>query len=185
MGIATIIAAGSSLLSGISALQQSQYQAAVASANKQIAEQNAQLAIDIGGSNLEDLSAENEGRLGLQAARMGSSGIAISSPSFEQARSRGKQLHLTESRRIMESAYREAANYKSQANLYAAEAKANKSAGAMGLFSGFLSAVGAGLRGQARQVAYGGPTTGPFDLLRRKDPNSKWFNYGSGFNTGY
>ena len=182
MTIAAAIAAGSSLLSGFQAFRQAQYSAAVASANKQTAKANAEHAVSVGQTEAQDIGEENAGRQGQGIARMGSSGLALTSPSFAQAQSRNRALNVEEQDRTVEAAYRRAANFETQADEFGAEAKASKTAGSLALVGSFLGAAAGLARADANSIR----TTGqPLDLLRRKDRTSNWFNFGSGFSTGY
>jgi len=184
----TAVAIGTTLLSTAAGVVQTQYQGAVADANAKQANLNADLAVDIGMSDAKDIGEENAGRLGQQAARMGASGIAVSSPSFNQARARGRQLNVQEQNRTMEGAYREAANFKTQANAFKAESKAANVSTAFQIGGGLLGVAGAMARaptGGTGDLAGANATGAPLDLLQRKKPSSPWFSYGTGFNTGY
>lgn len=178
----TLISVGSTLLSGAAGFLQSSYSAAVADANRQQNKLNAELATEVGLSDAADIGTENAGRIGLMTARMGASGIQIGSPSFRQGRARARQLNVQEQRRTVEAAYREAANYRTQANIDKAESSAYKTKSFLDLAGTALNVGGDLAAGSARAITrsdvYG--TEGPLDLLRRKR-----YNYGYGFNTGF
>lgn len=199
MTLAAVIGAAGSLVSGLATYQQSKYQAAVATANARQARLNAKQVVDVAYSDLEDLGAENQGRQGMQAAQMGGSGLSVSSPSFNQARARGRQLNIIEHRRTIETAYREAANYRTQANVYNTEASAARSAGKFSLIGGFLGAAGSiagGIEGQpsggsepinvlGNRRSQGNVYYNPDTYRRRRWGPYHNTSYGPGFSTGY
>lgn len=204
MMISAVIGAVGSLVSGMAAMQQSQYQAAVAEANAKQARLNAELAGRIGFENVQDLGIEHAGRRGTLEARIGGSGLAASSPSFDQARSRVNQLNILEQRRTIEGAYREAANYKTQSNVFKAEAGAARSAGKFSMIGGVLGAAGSiagafeggdsGFQPFATKSGgnsyYNNPgsysTQAPAGTPSLLSQRFKyWTPYGIGFNTGY
>lgn len=183
----TVTAVASTLVSTASSVYGLMYQSAVADANAEIAKNNAENVISVGVSETQDIGEENAGRRGLAAARMGASGLGISSPSFAQGEARAQQLNIIEQRRTMEEAYRQAANFRNQQAQFKAESKASKFSIFPTVIGGFLSATGAAQRARAVNIAAGGESTAgqPFDLLQRKKRGTSWFNYGYGFNTGF
>lgn len=147
-----ILSAIGSIVSGIAAMSQASYQAAIAKANEQQARLNAQHAKEIGDRDAEDIGTENRGLLGEQLAGQAASGLQVGSPSAVRARGWLSRVSYDEQVRRVEAANREYANYQTQGNVFAAEAKMHKSAGAFAMIGGILNA-GASLVGAGRATS--------------------------------
>jgi hypothetical protein len=137
-----IIGAIGSIVSGIAAFSQAQYQAAVAKANEKQAKLNAELSMNIAQKDAEDLGTQAKGQMGELVAAQGASGISLSSPSAVRGRKWMSAVGYQDQTRRTEQGQREFANYRTQANVYAAEAKAAKMSGMFSLIGGFINAAG-------------------------------------------
>lgn len=172
MGIAAILGVAGSLVSGFAAMQQASYSAAIAEANAQQARLNAEHEVEVAYGDLESMGEEQAGIMGEQMGRVSTSGLAITSPSINQARHRARRLAIQDQRRRIDASYRTAANYKTQANMFDAEAKAHKTAGTMAMLTGVI--------GAGRSLVGGSATTGAgfgeSMMARKQTPGPRFFN---------
>ena len=122
----------------MASFQQSQYQAAVAKANAQVAKNNAEQARQRGNEDIQDMGEEQAGLLGEQMSRAAGSGLDISSPSIIQSRARARDIGVEDARRRITASRQLGANYDTQANVEKSNASAYKSAGTFALISGGL-----------------------------------------------
>lgn len=135
-----ILSAIGSVISGIAAMSQASYQAAIAKANAKQARLNAQLAFDVAGEEAQDIGTENLGVMGELLAGQGASGIGIGSPSAARSRTWLGAVAYKDQIRRVEEGNRQGANYQTQANVFDAEASAHKTAGMFGLIGGIINA---------------------------------------------
>lgn len=144
-----ILGAIGSIISGIAAFQQASYQAAISKANAKQAQLNANLASDVANEEAEDIGVENKGLLGELESGQAASGLSIASPSAVRGRSWMRSVAYKDQLRRVEAGNREFANYRTQANVFNAEAKAQKTAGVFSLIGGIVEA-GASFAGSAQ-----------------------------------
>lgn len=166
--IALISAAGT-LVSGFAAMQQSQYQAAVAEANAQQARYNAKLKLEEGAIAAEDTGARNRGEYGSGVSRQAASGLALNSPSLQRTRVNVGRLGFEEQVRIMRRANQEWANDMTQANIFEAEAKNAKQQGQLAMIGSVIGAGGSLVGGA--QTTMNSPSFIPTPI-----PRPKYFN---------
>lgn len=138
--IGTAVSAGTSIFRGIAGANANKYQAQVAEMNQKIALDNAERAKHRAALTAQDQSAETTALLGLQAAGMGASGLAIGSPSFVLARKTARELGRRDSLNIEHQGELEAYALRTEAANYKAEASASKVAAKNSLIGGFLGA---------------------------------------------
>ncbi len=130
------------LVSAFGALQQGMYQSAVAKANARQARLNAEQASTVSQQDAEDMGIEGLGQMGELVSGQAGSGIAVSSPTAIRSRLWMGRVGYVDQFRRVEAGNREAANYKTQANVFKAEAKQAKMAGMMNFAGGVLGAMG-------------------------------------------
>lgn len=149
--VTAVLGLAGSLISGIASAQANQYQAAIARSNAQQAKVNARLAFEKAEIDAQDAAKENAGKMGLEIARQGSSGIALSSPSLVRTRARSIELSQVEAERIYRQGYAVSANYKTESNQFNAQADAYSSAASWDI-------VGAAVKGIGNLIAGAQPT---------------------------
>lgn len=159
----TLISAGSSVAGGVAAFQTGRYQAAVAEANKRSNLRNAAQAVEVGERDVRDIGREFAGQIGEFEAAAGASGLALDSPSIIQTRNRARVTAVEEGRRRMDAAFKQAANFKTQANVQDTVADASRTAGNLSLFEGLLRAGGSLVGGAS-------PTRSSFGTLKPTAP---------------
>ena len=168
--IATVLGVASAAVTGVSAIQQGNYQAAVAKNNALIAEQNAASASEA--AQLEQLRSDREhaALLGEQLAAQGSSGLDVTSRSF------GRSRMLT--RRVRGEAARDIRTQGQFAAMGSLQDAANfRAQGVAARRQGMATAIGAGLSAGSDIVRQG-------SLVRRSGGRRPWDNkpdwYGRG-----
>ena len=132
------------LVSAFGALQQGMYQSAVAKANAKQAKLNAKLAGEVSQQDAEDLGTEGLGMAGELLSGQAASGLAVSSPSAIRSRIWMGRVGYKDQVRRVEAGNREAANFRTQANVFKAEASAARSAGIFNAVGGILGAFSGG-----------------------------------------
>ncbi|AVE99171.1 TPA: hypothetical protein ACGRRT_001645 [Klebsiella aerogenes] len=145
------IAAGATLVIGAMSAynqnQQSKYQSAVASQNADIAEAQAQDAVNRGNIQAAEVQRRNRQAAGTQAATMGATGADLSTGTSLDIFGDTAQFGTLDALTTVNNAQREAYGYQVQSVNYDAEAKAARSAGkanaTMTLLSTPLKAFGA------------------------------------------
>lgn len=139
---AALISAAGAVVGGLAQYQAANYQAAIATANSKIAKENARQAWEIGLRDAQDIGTENQGLAGEQVAAQAATGLSLGSGSFAKARYRQRELGYEEQVRRVEAAGKQRANYRTEANIYKAEAASHRSAGQFALAGAALSAAG-------------------------------------------
>lgn len=147
----TALAAGSSLLSGIGGMQQSNYQAQVAMNNAAISRQNADAALESGNYS-ESIQRIKTGKLvGAQKTAYAANGIDVASGSAQDVMNSDAAMGEMDAQMLRYNAMREAYGYKQQAGQFEAEASMDRQAGRGKLLGGVLSA-GSSLLGGATSL---------------------------------
>ncbi len=174
MGLSEIAMAasiGSSVVSGIGAIQQSQasaasagYNAKIAAQNAQIQTQNADFAASVGEQNVAKQGAENKARLAATLAAQGASGVDVNTGSSVNVRESEAKLGMLDALTIRSNAAKQAYGYQvgaasdvAQAGLYRSQQKADKTAGYFSAGANVLGGVG-----QAAQYSSWLNKTSPF-----------------------
>lgn len=174
-GIEAIAAAGA-IIGGVATFQQMQYQAAVATANAKQSQANADYAYEVAQKDARDTGLEAKGLIGRQIAAQGATGIALTSPSSINSRQRLSELSYEDQIRRVEAGSRQAANYRTESNMFKAEAGASKTAGALALTESFFKA--------GSYIGSSNPTkSSPSTFTPKPIPRSRTFaaNYAGGF----
>lgn len=138
------------LVGAFGAIQQAMYQKAVADANAKQAKLNAKLAGEVSQQEAEDLGTEGLGLSGELLSGQAASGLALTSPSAVRSRIWMGRVGYKDQLRRVEAGNREAANYRTQANVFKAEGRAAMTAGifnAVGSVIGGISGMGGGSGG--------------------------------------
>jgi hypothetical protein len=169
--IATVLGVTGSLVSGFAAFQQSQYQAAIATANAKQAEVNAQLANEAAQQQAEDQGRQNAGLFGQQVAAQAASGLDINSPSSINSRLRTQELSYDEQLRIIDAGNAQQANYLTQSNQFKSEASASKTAAGMSILSTPLNAFGSYVGG-ADPTRFG---SSPTSFVPKPQPRNRLY----------
>jgi hypothetical protein len=149
--LAAVLSAAGSLVSGISAMQQANYQAAVAKANQVIANQNAVRAIDKGQVDQQSQDTQTLGMLGEQEAAQSASGLSLSGKSQILTRKAARELGRLDALNVRQDAELKAYDFKTQAMNYGAQAQSLKMQGQGNLLASFLNA-GTGLLSSASKI---------------------------------
>lgn len=133
------LSAGASLLSGISAMQSANYQAAVAAQNAKLLEQQAVRETFAANQDIADQDAAARAQIAGVQAEMNASGINSSTGSMLFRRAGLESLAVRDRERLTLKRDNELENTKRQAVSQRAESKALKKAGGLSLLSTILS----------------------------------------------
>lgn len=130
-----------SVIGTLGSVMQLAYQSAIASANAKQADYNAAAASTTAQQDVEDIGLQNKGELGQIATEQGSSGFAVSSPSFVSGiKSFLGRAYETAQRRMSEGNQR-AAGYRTEANIQRANASAASAAIPFTILGGVFNAL--------------------------------------------
>lgn len=140
MAVAAALTAVSSLVGGIAQKQASDYQAAVARRNAEIARNNANMAVEAGQIEAQRRDLEVADMLGTQQARFGASGL--SGRTQELVRSSTRRIGRQGSKDIIDSSTQEGRNFLQQEADFKGQAAMAKREGQFALLSGALGAAG-------------------------------------------
>lgn len=138
--IGSLVGAAGTIFSGISAMQQANYQAKVAAMNQQIANDNAKRAIEVGQINQQGQDTQTAAMLGEQEAVQGASGLSLTGKSQILTRKAARELGRLDALNVRQAAEIESYNYKTQAMNFGAQAAAAKMQGQGALLSSFFGA---------------------------------------------
>lgn len=180
MGLETIALAatiGSTVISGIGAIQQGNaasaaagYNAKIAAQNAQIAQQNARYTAAEGEQNVAAAGAETRAKVAAITANQGASGVDINSDSSVGVRESEAKLGMLKSLNLRSQAVRQAYGYETQSANDLAQAKLDKMQGKSAKTAGYLDA-GASILGGVGKTA---------DYLKQGDPVGLTGNSSSG-----
>ncbi|WP_192956071.1 hypothetical protein [Klebsiella pneumoniae] len=120
--------------------QQGKYAQAVANQNADIAETQAQDAVNRGNIQAEEVRRRNRQAAGTQAATMGATGADLSSGTSLDIFGDTAQFGTLDALTTVNNAQREAYGYQTQAANYEAQASAAKSSGTIGAATTLLTA---------------------------------------------
>lgn len=148
-GLGSLIGAGGSLMSGQSQAEMFNYQAAVARLNQQIANQNAQYAVQAGQTQAAESGMQTRGLIGQTIARQGASNIAVGGGSSTAVVASERAIGNINTANILNNAARVAYGYETsgleaglQAQVESAAAQQAPTAGAIGALSSLVSGAG-------------------------------------------
>lgn len=158
---ATTIAAAGSVMGGIQAKQQANYQAQIAQRNAGLAEQSAKDALDRGQVAEQQQYRRTAQLSGAQRAAMAANGIDPDSGSGAAIQLDTASLGAQDAQTIRENAMRETKGYEINAANYTAQAVADRQAGKGALIGGLFKAgstilSGASQFGQLKAQGFGG-----------------------------
>ena len=154
--VATAATIGSSVVSGLGAIQQSQasaasagYNAKIAAQNAQIQTQNAQFAGAQGEQEVAAQEMKNKARMGATLAAQGASGVDVNTGSDVNVRESEAKLGQLDALTIRSNAAKQAYGYQlnamsatEQSNLYRSQQSADKAAGYITAGADVLGGVG-------------------------------------------
>lgn len=175
MMVSALLGAAGSLVSGMAAMQQANYQAAVAEVNAKQARINAKQEQEMSGRDQEDLGAQNRGLLGEQISAQAASGASLDSPSSQRARYRAREIAYQDIWRRAEEGNKRWANLRTQANVYDAEAGAHKQAGRMNMLGSLIGAASS----VAGAFEGGGQTASGYQPTATKQIQPQFFSTGA------
>lgn len=158
--IGTVLSIGSAAVTGISAIQQGNYQAAVARNNAMIADQNAAAAAEA--AQIEQARSDREyaGLLGQQLSVGGASGLDLNSASLRRGRMLTRRTRGEAARDIMGQGRQQIMGFQQDSANFRAQGIAARR-------QGIVTAIGAGL-GAAGDIMHQG------SLLRRSGGRRPW-----------
>lgn len=139
IGLGTIASVGSTVIGGLSAVQQARYQEAVAKANQQIANQNAAMALERSGLEAADQDALTLAAIGEQLALQSASGLSTDSRSNIMTRKTARELGRKDALNVRYAGQLTARNFQTQGMNFGAEAAAARAEAAGSLLGTFLS----------------------------------------------
>jgi hypothetical protein len=142
MTIGQVVSSVSALASGFAGMQASNYQAAVAARNSQIAEENARRAIEQTQREQADWGESARGQLGALAAAGAASGVLQTGGSGALALRGAHRLTQRDSERIGQEGRLQADNFYQQAADFTSDARMARRRGRSELFGGALGAAG-------------------------------------------
>jgi hypothetical protein len=151
IGIAGVISALGSVVSGVGTFMAAQAQANINEMNAEIADDNAKRAIERSQLEQQDMDLQTRAMVGEQLAQQSASGVDVGSGSTKYTRMAARELGRRDALNVRQAGELEAYDYKTQAVSQRAQASATRSGGAFGLLSGFLGA-GSAITG-AQKVA--------------------------------
>jgi len=137
----TAISAGAAIYGGMAKSSMYNYQAQVATMNKQIAQRNADYAIAVGEVNAQRKGMETRARVGQTEAVQGASGLEVGTGTNEAVVASERDLGSFDEMTIRAGAQRESFGFKTQAMNFEAEATADKTAGKYAMVEGFTNAA--------------------------------------------
>lgn len=140
--IPAIIGAAGSIVGGIAANNQAQYQAEVAKMNEQIAKDNAKRAIERGAIEAEANDRQTAALLGEQEAAQSASGLTLTGESAMLTRKSARMLGRLDTLNVIQASNIEAYNYQTQAVNFNTQAEAAKMSGQASLIGAFFDAAG-------------------------------------------
>lgn len=140
-GAGGILSAFGSLMQGVSNKNMYDYQASVARLNQQIANQNAEFAIQTGEQEATKFGLQAGARMGQIKAAQGASGLDVKSGSAVQVRQSQATLDQMDLDTIRSNAAKTAYNYKTQGVMAGAQGDLYKMAGAGSLTAGGIGAA--------------------------------------------
>ncbi len=138
--VGTVLSVGGSILGGISAMQQGNYQASVARQNASIAEENARRAVDRAQIQQQDTDRETAALIGTQESLQGASGLLVTGRSQMLTRKAAAEIGRQDALNVRQAGEVEAYGYKNEAASQIASASMARATGRMGLLSGFINA---------------------------------------------
>jgi outer membrane murein-binding lipoprotein Lpp len=152
--IGGVISAAGSVMGGMAAQQQAEYQAQIAEMNARVARINANRAILRGQTDAQNQDAKTQSMLGQQEAIQSASGLSITGKSAMLTRRSAAMLGRLDTLNVINDSQVEAYNYKVQAAEFTATAAAQRAAGENSLLQGFLGGAGS-LIGSASPTGFG------------------------------
>ena len=152
--LGTALQAGGILLSGIGTFSAASAQSEIAKNNAAIANQNAAAAVERSQIQQQDQDALTAAFMGEQLATMGASGISVDSDSFSKVRSTARRLGRQDALRVRSAGDFEAHAFQTQAAGFINQGRSARTEGTGSLLA---SALGAGstLVGGARSTKKG------------------------------
>jgi len=135
------ISAGSAIYGGFAKSSMYNYQAQVATMNKQIAERNASYAVAVGEVNAQRKGMETRARVGQTEATQGASGLEVGSGTNAEVVAAERDIGSFDQMTIRAGAERESFGFKTQAMNFEAEAQADKAASKYSKVEGFVGAA--------------------------------------------
>ena len=146
----TILNVGGKIAGGIANKRAADYQAGIADLNRQIAEQNAKMALERGQVEQQEQDIQSLTMIGTQEAVQGASGIEVTSGSAVQARAVARRLARLDALRVRENSRLEARAYRTQAIGQQAQATLLRREGRQSLVAGFLGGFSSLISGASR-----------------------------------
>lgn len=144
--IAPLIAAGASLAGGVLGFMQANYQAQVANNNAQIAQMNANRALEQGGVDAQDSDLRTKALLATQETQQAASGVSLGGLSAVQTRNSARSLGNRDSQSVYTAGLTKNNDYLNQKTNFEADASAASLSGISSLVGGVAGAVGAAAR---------------------------------------
>lgn len=161
----TAITAGSKIAGGIANKRAADYQAGVMELNKQVADQNAERATQVGQVAQQEQDFEALSFIGKQFALQGANGTEVSSGSAMKARATSQRLARLDAARIREDAQLTARQYRMQGLGLATQAQLARREGRQSLVAGFIGAGSSLISGAQRVAGMKAYSTTPFSTL--------------------
>lgn len=140
IGLATILSAVGSVVTGVATFQSARANAAISEMNADIADENARRAITRSQVEQEQQDLMTRGLLGEQVAAQAASGVNVGTGSPRFTRIAARELGRLDALNVRQAGELEGYNYRTQAAGARAQASADRRGGAFGLLSGFLGA---------------------------------------------
>lgn len=140
--VAAIATIAGTVLTGVTTMQQMQYQGRIAEVNAQQMDLNAAAANQQGQIGAQDIGEQARGELGELRGSQGASGLAIGSPGFARGEAGFLGRAYRAAIRVQEGANQQSAAFQTQAGIYRADAQANRSAAPIALVSSVLAGIG-------------------------------------------
>lgn len=143
IGIAGILSATSSVITGVTGLMSAQSNANIMEMNAQVADENSRRAIERAQVAQQDQDIQTRFMLGEQIAAQAASGVDVGTGSPQYARMSARQLGRLDALKVRQSGELESYGFKVDAASGRAQAKAERMGGAFGLLGSFIEAGGA------------------------------------------
>lgn len=171
IGLGTALQVGGAVVSGITAVQAGNYQAAVARNNAIVAEENAARASEAAQRNQQQSDLELAAFVGQQEALQSASGLNSQGRSQVLTRRRTRNIGRQDALNIIEGGQAEVRNFQQQAANFRGEAREARR-------SGWMNALSAGIGGMQSLVGGSSPTrSGTANRFRNNRiplPNGRW-----------
>ena len=140
--IAPFISAGASLAGGAVGFLQANYQAQVANNNAQIAQMNANRALEQGGVDAQDSDLRNKTLLATQETQQAASGVSLAGESAIKTRNSARAIGSRDTQAVYSAGLVKNADYNVQKDNFKADASAAGISGISSIIGGIGGAAG-------------------------------------------